>query len=73
MKNILLSGIALLTIASGSAMAADLSRPARAQVYSKAPMVGPFSWTGFYIGGDAGYGYLQRNASNRRRAVTDCL
>ena len=57
MKNILLSGIALLTIASGSAMAADLSRPAPAQVYSKAPMVAPFSWTGFYIAGDAGYGY----------------
>jgi outer membrane immunogenic protein len=32
-----------------------MSRPA--PVYSKAPMVAPFSWTGFYIGGDGGYGY----------------
>jgi outer membrane immunogenic protein len=53
--NNLLVGTALLTLASGSAMAADLSRPA--PVYSKAPMVAPFSWTGFYVGGDGAYGY----------------
>jgi outer membrane immunogenic protein len=44
---------ALLTVVSGSAMAADLSRPA--PVYTKAPpMVPAFSWTGFYIGGNLG-------------------
>ena len=58
MKKILLTGTALLVIASGSAMAADLSRPsAPAPVYTKAPMMAPFSWTGFYVGGDGGYGY----------------
>jgi outer membrane immunogenic protein len=59
MKKMLLTGTALLTIASGSAMAADLSRPsaAPAPVYTKAPMMAPFSWTGFYVGGDGGYGY----------------
>ena len=58
MKKIFLAGTAFLTVASGSAMAADLSRPAPAPVYSKAPMMAPaFSWTGFYLGGDGGYGY----------------
>jgi outer membrane immunogenic protein len=57
----LLASTALLTIASGSAMAADLSRPsaAPAPVYTKAPMMAPFSWTGIYVGGDVGYGYAQ--------------
>jgi outer membrane immunogenic protein len=55
LKKNLLAGTALLALASASAMAADLSRPA--PVYSKAPMVAPFSWTGFYVGGDGGYGY----------------
>jgi outer membrane immunogenic protein len=54
MKNMLLAGAALLTIVSGSAMAADL-RPARAPIYTKAPMMAPaFSWTGCYIGANAG-------------------
>jgi len=53
-KNILLAGTALATLVSGSAMAADL-RPARAPIYTKAPMMAPaFSWTGCYVGGNAG-------------------
>jgi hypothetical protein len=44
MKKMLLAGTALLTFLSGSAMAADLSRPtAPAPVYSKAPMMPAFS------------------------------
>ena len=39
MKKILLAATALLTFVSGSAMAADLSRPAPAPVYTKAPMM----------------------------------
>jgi outer membrane immunogenic protein len=55
MKKVLLTGTALLTLVSGSAMAADLSRPAPAPVYTKAPPMMPaFSWTGCYIGGNAG-------------------
>ncbi len=55
MKKMLLAGTALLTFLSGSAMAADLSRPpAPAPAHSKAPMMPAFSWTGFYIGGDGG-------------------
>jgi outer membrane immunogenic protein len=55
MKKMLLTGTALLTLVSGSAMAADLSRPAPAPVYTKAPMMMPaFTWTGCYIGGNGG-------------------
>jgi outer membrane immunogenic protein len=56
MKKILLAGAALLTFVSGSAMAADLSRPAPAPVYTKAPMP-VYTWTGAYIGLNAGYGW----------------
>jgi outer membrane immunogenic protein len=66
MKKMLLAGTALLTFLSGSAMAADLSRPtpAPAPVYSKAPMIPAFSWTGFYIGGDGGYGYATSSGTS---------
>jgi outer membrane immunogenic protein len=65
MRKLLLAGTALFTVVSGSAMAADLSRPtaAPAPVYSKAPMMAPFSWTGFYVGGDGGYGYATSSGS----------
>jgi outer membrane immunogenic protein len=66
MKNVLLAGTALLTIASGSATAADLSRPtlAPAPVYSKAPMMAPFSWTGIYIGGNLGGAWTNKCWTN---------
>jgi outer membrane immunogenic protein len=56
MSKMLLAGSALLTVVSGSAMAADLSRPtpAPAPVYTKAPMMPAFSWTGCYLGGHGG-------------------
>jgi len=53
MKKMLLAGTALLTLVSGSAMAADLSRPA--PVYTKAPVMAPlFTWTGCHIGANVG-------------------
>jgi outer membrane immunogenic protein len=56
MKNVLLTGTAFLLIASGSAMAADLSRPppVAAPVYKAPPIAPVFTWTGCYIGGNAG-------------------
>jgi outer membrane immunogenic protein len=54
MRKMLLTGAALLTLVSGSAMAADLSRPAPAPVYTKAPMMPVYTWTGAYIGLNAG-------------------
>src|SRR6266849_2004296 len=57
MKNILFAGAALLIVASGSAMAADMRpAPAPAPVY-KAPMMPVYSWTGAYIGVNAGYAW----------------
>jgi len=54
MKKLFLAGTALLTLVAGSAMAADLSRPAPAPVLTKAPVVQVFSWSGLYIGGNVG-------------------
>src|ERR1700716_244563 len=53
-NKILLGAVATVALAA-PALAADL--PAR--TYTKAPVVIPmvYSWTGFYIGGNAGYGW----------------
>jgi outer membrane immunogenic protein len=49
-------GVILLTIFSGSAMAADLSR--RAPVHTKAPSMAPgYNWTGIYFGINGGGGW----------------
>jgi outer membrane immunogenic protein len=71
MKKILLAGSALLTIVSGSAMAADM-RPARAPVYTKAPMMAPaYSWTGCYIGGNVGGLWATKNWSLSTTGATN--
>ncbi len=55
MKKILIAGIVLGTFAAGSALAADLPRPAPAY---KAPVAAPvFNWSGFYVGLHAGYAW----------------
>ncbi len=47
MKKVLLGGVVLITLGLvGSALAADMPM--------KAPVVVANTWTGFYIGGDAG-------------------
>ena len=48
MKKLLLVGTALTALLGGSALAADLRRPA----YTPPPPV--YTWTGFYIGGNLG-------------------
>jgi outer membrane immunogenic protein len=53
------AGVALLL--AGSAFAADL--PIKAPVYKAPPPAPVFSWTGWYIGGNAGYGW-GANTSN---------
>jgi outer membrane immunogenic protein len=54
MKKILLSSVALLGLATG-AVAADLpSRRAPAPIIAAAPI---FTWTGFYVGVNAGYAW----------------
>jgi outer membrane immunogenic protein len=46
------SGLSLAT-----ASAADLGAATPAPIYTKAPLAVPFSWTGFYVGGNVGYGW----------------
>ena len=53
---ILLAGTALAALTVGSAVAADLGRPA--PVYTKAPpMVAAYNWSGFYLGINGGGGW----------------
>jgi outer membrane immunogenic protein len=73
MKKMLLTGTALLVVISGSAMAADLSRPppAPAPVYTKAPMMPAFTWTGCYIGGNAGGVWVSKTFTIPATGVQD--
>ena len=50
-------GAFLLTAASATAFAADLPVPPAYPPQAYVPVASPFSWTGFYIGGNAGYGW----------------
>ena len=58
MKRIL-GGMVVAAALSGSAFAADLG----ARTYTKAPaMAGPVTnWSGFYVGGNVGYGWGDGN------------
>jgi outer membrane immunogenic protein len=56
MKQVLLSGVALVALAVSSASAADLPRKAPPPVV----VAPPFSWSGFYIGGHVGGAKVER-------------
>jgi outer membrane immunogenic protein len=58
MKKLLLSSAAVLGL-TASAMAADLPRRAAPPVY--APAIPVFTWTGFYVGANAGYAWADNN------------
>lgn len=54
MKTKIIAGLALAAMLASPAAAADLAYPAPAQAYAVAV---PFTWTGFYLGGNVGYGW----------------
>jgi len=61
MRLLVASALATVMVA-GAAQAADIL-PTKAPVL-KAPAAAPFSWTGFYIGGHAGYGWGDKKWSD---------
>ena len=68
MKCQLIAGFALGLLAVVPALGADM-RPARAPIYTKAPMMAPaYSWTGFYIGGNVGAGWENTQTSYSYRS-----
>jgi outer membrane immunogenic protein len=60
MRLLVASALATVMVA-GAAQAADL--PTKAPVY-KAPVAAQFSWAGFYIGGNVGYGWGKKEWSD---------
>jgi outer membrane immunogenic protein len=56
MKRILIAS-ALALAAGGQALAADLPPPAPRAPATYIPVAPPYNWTGFYIGGNLGYGF----------------
>ena len=61
MKTLLLSTVALATVA-GSAFAADLPSRRAPPVYAPPPPIPVFTWTGFYVGAQVGYEFGKSNA-----------
>jgi len=59
-RSLLVSNVLAVLLAGGAAQAADLAT----KMPVKAPPVQAFSWTGFYIGIEAGYGWAKNDFSN---------
>ena len=71
-RKVLLSTVAIAAI-SGTAFAADLPSRRAPPVYIPPP-IPVFTWTGFYIGGDIGYGFGKDTATSfAGRAATTYL
>ena len=55
MKRLFIGSVALMALAAGPVVAADM--PVRAPVYKATPAVAFYNWTGPYVGGHIGYGW----------------
>jgi opacity protein-like surface antigen len=63
MKKLLIAA-GILALSAGMGSAADMRMPVKAK-----PLVAPpYSWSGFYIGGNAGYGWGEAKPMARSRA-----
>src|SRR5437899_615708 len=69
MRKILVAGIGLLAFAAMTQGAAAADMPVKAPLY-KAPIVVPFSWTGFYVGVNAGYSWGRANTDLTETSIT---
>jgi outer membrane immunogenic protein len=67
MKRLMLTGIALVSLAVGPVNAADLRPP---PMYTKAPVMAAYNWTGFYIGLNGGYSWGQSRTDFTITGVT---
>jgi outer membrane immunogenic protein len=57
LRRLILASLTLAGLSNGlseTTLAADLGTRAPAPIYTKAPAAPPFSWTGFYLGGNVG-------------------
>jgi outer membrane immunogenic protein len=74
MKKLLLGSTVFMSLAALPAFAADLSRPAPAPVYTKAPAMAPaFSWTGFYIGANGGAAWAKEQSVDITETLNGAL
>ena len=69
MKKILLATAALAALTTAPAMAADLARPAPVYVPAAPVIVPVWSWTGFYVGANAGGGWQSTDYTTN---LTNC-
>jgi outer membrane immunogenic protein len=70
-KRILSTAIATLALGASAVYAADMAPPMYKAPYTPAPVPPPYSWTGFYIGANGGFGGNNVNYSSTLAGVSE--